>query len=416
MVVDGDENEQLTSVGSSSAMGRMLREHWIPALRAERIGEPDSPPVRVRLLGENFVAFRATDGTIGFFDEACPHRGASLALARNEDCSLTCIYHGWRFDVSGKLLETPSEPGDRAGFRNRVEVGHYPAVEAGGIVWVWLGANRSAPRPAPRFGFWSLPPEQVFSVTAVVECNWLQVLEADLDAAHVSILHQTEAASTHLRDTTEDAAPRSEFDYHPWGFFNAAVRDAGGKRYLRIKPLILPWYTIVPPSPEGDYLWHAFVPIDDVTTLSWYLWYNKDRPIDTARFAPAFGLGLDEPDFDPDNFRRGWSIRSSFDQDRAGMKENTSFSGIDGIALQDIAIVESMGPLVDRSREHLGVGDAAIARLRALLLKSVRTFAAGDLPPSLEADVDYGAIESEALMLGDEDWRTAMRARTAVRL
>ena len=145
-----EKNELLTRVEHGASMGQFLRQYWVPAVRAARL-ERDDAPTRVRLFGENFVAFRATDGRVGFFDEGCPHRLASLTLARNEDCALTCIFHGWKIDVSGKVVDVPTEPAERAFFGDKVKVNHYPVREAGGLIWVWLGLGE--PSPFPAFAF-----------------------------------------------------------------------------------------------------------------------------------------------------------------------------------------------------------------------------------------------------------------------
>jgi len=400
-------NDTLTRVSPDTAMGALLRQYWIPALRAQRLAEPDGDPVGVQLLGERFVAFRATDGRIGFFAEACPHRGASLTLARNEDCALRCIYHGWKMDVSGAVLETPSEPAERTAFREKVRVRHHPAVEAGGIVWVWLGEPGQPPSPFPRFSFTTLPPEHVFAIVAVVECNWLQGLEADLDSAHVSLLHGTEAGQGHLASVLDDTAPRDEFDPQPYGFRVGAVRTLRtGETYVRVKPYAMPWYTIVPESPAGDRLWHAWVPIDDTRTIMWYLWFNEDQPVDPARFADQFGLDLAQ--LNPDNFREGRSRANGWGQDRAGMRAGNSFSGIRGIAMQDIAVQESMGPIVDRTREHPGSSDHGIVHTRRFLLDAVRGHRPDTAPPGLADGVNYGTVRSGSVVVAPgEDWRSA---------
>src|SRR5487761_1732120 len=172
-----EENELLCRVGPGTPMGNLMREYWMPILRGEAL-EVGGAPLRVRLLGENFVAFRTDDGRIGLFDEGCPHRCTSLALARNEDNALTCIFHGWKIDVSGKVVEVPSEPPERrAEFAAKVRVKHYPVREAGGVIWVYVG-RREQPPTFYNFEFNALPPEQTFPIRAVMRCNWFQGVEA----------------------------------------------------------------------------------------------------------------------------------------------------------------------------------------------------------------------------------------------
>ena len=106
-----EENELLCRVTGDARMGQLMRRHWMPACLAEELAEPDGAPVRILLLGEELVAFRDTNGRIGVLDEHCPHRRASLVLGRNEECGLRCLYHGWKVDVDGNILEMASEAG-----------------------------------------------------------------------------------------------------------------------------------------------------------------------------------------------------------------------------------------------------------------------------------------------------------------
>jgi phthalate 4,5-dioxygenase len=191
-VLTESENEGLTRVGPGTPMGEMLREFWTPALRSASL-EADGRPLRVRLLGQNFVAFRATDGRVGFLNEACPHRCASLALARNEQNGLRCIFHGWKIDVSGRVVDAPSEPPERrAAFAAGVPVRHYPVREACGLVWVYIGRRADPPK---FFDFeFHQPPAETLVRRALVHGNWLQGFEGQLDSAHLGMLHSSSIA------------------------------------------------------------------------------------------------------------------------------------------------------------------------------------------------------------------------------
>ena len=397
-------NETLTRVGKGTPMGDLLREYWMPAMRSERV-VAGGEPVAVELLGERYVVFRGDDGTVACFDEACPHRGASLALARNEDCALRCVYHGWKFTTDGRTVETPSEPEDGGRFASKVKLNHHPVVDAGGVIWIWAGGTGREPNPFPRFAFTDLPDSHVFGIVAILECNWMQGLEADIDSAHVSLLHETEAAKGPLKDLLDDRAPRDEVDRTPWGIRYAAVRQLStGDSLVRVKPMVMPWYTIVPELPNGDRLWHAWVPINDHRTIFWYLWYNEDQPVDPSYFADQFGLDLEN--MNKDNFREGYSRENMWGQDRAAMRAGTSFSGITGLAAQDIAVQESMGAIVDRSIENPGKSDTGIVRARHFLLDAVKDHAEGRLPAGLGDDVDYRKIRSANVVVSDgDDWR-----------
>ncbi|MCS0639649.1 Rieske 2Fe-2S domain-containing protein [Streptomyces sp. LP05-1] len=404
-------NETLTQVGPGTPMGQLLREYWLPVMRSERLAERGGAPVPVELLGEKYVLFRGDDGSVGCFAEACPHRGASLALARNEDCSLRCVYHGWKFHVSGTVLETPSEPEeDGPRFADRVKLPHHPVVEAGGIVWVWLGGTGRKPGPFPEFPFTKVPAENVFATIALVDCNWLQGVEADIDSAHVSLLHETEARNGPLKDLLDDTAPRDEIDPRPYGLRFAAVRSlSSGDTLARVKPFAMPWYTVVPELPNGDRLWHAWVPVDDHRTIMWYLWWNDEQPVDPGYFSTQFGLDLDT--LNPDNIREGYTRENGWGQDRAAMRAGTSFSGIRGLVLQDVAVQESMGPIVDRTRENPGKSDRGIVRVRRFLLDALKTHAAGGVAAGLGDDADYGAVRSAVVVAPrGTDWRAAAPA------
>ena len=161
-----DENELLTRVGPGTPMGETMRRYWMPALLSWELPGPDCDPVRLRLLGEDLVAFRDSAGRIGVVDEACPHRLASLWLGRNEEGGLRCVYHGWKFTVDGTCVDLPSEPPDSA-FKSRIRARHYPVAEAGGVIWAYLGPD---PAPAPPAYEWmTVPPENTYRSKRVLE-------------------------------------------------------------------------------------------------------------------------------------------------------------------------------------------------------------------------------------------------------
>src|SRR5689334_4917803 len=208
------DNELLTRVGPGTPMGAMLREYWVPACRSAKL-EADGAPERVRLFGENFVAFRATDGRVGFMQEACPHRCASLALARNEDNGLRCIFHGWKFSVEGKCIDAPTEPRQqRARFAESVPVRAHPTHEAGGLVWVYMGEQASPPR-FPDYEFTDLTDSHVQPYRGIIRTNWLQGLEALLDSAHVTFLHSANLNSTVGRNYFKDESDMMLHDGAP---------------------------------------------------------------------------------------------------------------------------------------------------------------------------------------------------------
>ncbi|HLH76244.1 MAG TPA: Rieske 2Fe-2S domain-containing protein [Candidatus Binataceae bacterium] len=403
-----EENELLTRVGPGTPMGALLREYWMPALRSAAL-EADGAPVRVRLMGENFVAFRATDGRVGFFDEGCPHRCTSLALARNEDNALTCIFHGWKIDVSGKVVEVPSEPPERrAEFAAKVRVRHYPVREAGGMVWVYLGRRSSAPR-FYNFEFNHLPQPQVYVQRAVMHCNWFQGLEAVLDSAHLGILHKG-FISAYRANSIEDLAyanadtgPVFEMLERPYGFREGALRALpDGCNYARIREVVLPFYSFIPNNPNSPCSLICAIPIDDEWTAQWYVRYDPKAPL-TQAYLDSRIKGTSG---DPDNFCSDMgNIANLWHQDRRAMKEGHWTGIMHVVPYEDFVVEESMGPIVDRTREYLGQSDTVIIRTRRVMMEAARAYARAGVIPWQNAEIDYSAVRALAIRYPKEqDW------------
>ena len=410
MPLTQERNELLTRVGPGTPMGGMMREYWMPALRSAAL-ERDGRPVRVRLVGEDFVAFRATDGSVGFVDEACPHRGASLALGRNEKGGLRCIFHGWKIDPAGKLVDAPCEPAaHRGAFMAAQTVRAFPVREAGGIVWVYLGKAAVPPR-FPEFEFTALPESHVDIRRGLVNYNWLQGLEAHIDSSHVGVLHSGFIASgagggqaSDLRLTMVDTAPEFEMDVTAYGLREGALREVGeGRLYARIRQIVLPFYTFIPGSNGNACQGRATVPVDDEWDAEWYIVYDPDKPLSAERLATLYGGAAP----DPDNFTANLGTRENFwHQDRAAMTAG-HWSGLTrNIPFEDFIIQSSMGPRVDRSREQLGVGDAIIVKVRRMLIDAVEAFQRGEPAAWQSAAIDYAAIRALAVTYPrGQDWR-----------
>jgi phthalate 4,5-dioxygenase len=370
-------NELLTRVEPGTPMGTTMRRYWIPALLAREIAEPDGPPVRVRLLGEDLVAFRDTQGRIGLLGEYCPHRRASLYFGRNEECGLRCVYHGWKFDVDGSCVDQMNEP-EEHDFKHRVRTTAYPTCEMGGIVWAYLGPAEKIP-PLPKFLWTQAPPTHRHVSKVVQECNWLQGLEGGLDTSHAPILHRL------LRD---DAGRGGIKPSNPY------VR-AGAPRL------------VVDLTDYGyQYTGHVWVPIDDETTMVYnWMYTREDAPLsDEDRLERAIGNG--PLHVDQTTFRSKANRENDYLIDRATQKTET-FTGIDGINVQDRAIQESMGRIVDRSKEHLGPADKAIIQLRRLLRQAERTVQAGGTPPGI-APSYYDLYCRLQILPRATDWRAVL--------
>lgn len=395
MSITAENQELLTRVERDAPMGRYLRSNfWFPACRAAAL-LADDPPKRVRLLGENFVAFRSTDGRLGFFREGCPHRGVSLTLARNEDNALRCIYHGWKFGVDGVVREVPTQPDHHDAFCKKVPLEHFPTREAGGLMWVWIGEG---PAPElPNYEFLGLPDERVHVTYQCLPYNWVQGVEGQVDAAHVTQLHKdflkTFGAGRTEALATADAAPRLEFDEFPGGFRYGAVRTLPDERqYIRVTGYALPWYSYVP-FEGGTCVIH--VPEDDVSTGLFIIRYNRTGPLVTTHLNPAV-----EPDNFPPYLEAGADERWGQDRD---LMRRTSFAGFPRHAIQeDFAVAESQGAIANRRKEFLNAADFAIVRVRKLLIDAVNDWINGT-PVSIR---EPSILATGLIVPHDTDWRT----------
>jgi phenylpropionate dioxygenase-like ring-hydroxylating dioxygenase large terminal subunit len=339
-------------------MGGLFRRFWLPA--------PDCAPVRFRILGEDLVAFRDSEGRIAFVGEACPHRKASLFFGRNEESGLRCIYHGWKFDVSGRCVDMPSEPAE-SNFRDKIQIKAYPGAEWGGLVWIYMGPARLQPE-LPQFNWCMAGPNPDLKVWKwAQESNYAQGLEGNIDSAHVSFLHRWfKTPSGGTRPEIADGAPRLTAQETEFGFVYGARRAAAdGQFYWRVTPFVLPCYTIIP-SPTGPGGGIFVVPMDD--EHSW--WFT----IATRKADPSIPPYVT---LIPGTWRQERNKENNYKIDRE-MQRSVNFSGMPTNRVQDAAVTESMGPIVDRSDEHLGTSDTAIIFMRRLLLRLAEQVAGGD--------------------------------------
>jgi phthalate 4,5-dioxygenase oxygenase subunit len=398
-----EENDLLTQVTGSAPMGRMFRQYWwIPATRSQAL-EPGGKPERVKLLGQDFVAFRAHDGRVGFFNEACPHRRASLALARNEDNALRCIYHGWKFRVDGVTIAAPTQPNNEAEFCKRVPLKHYPVREEGGIVWVWLGEGEAPPKFVD-LPFTGLPAGHCVVHRQKLECNWLQLIETNLDSSHIGVLHQSWLQGQEIGNTLVDQAPSYHMARKDYGFRYAAVRSMpDGRAYVRTQSFVMPWYAVISPRRSDEttraQLFFA-VPIDDETTMYWHMNYIQDRDVPYEPYL----FPSDRDDWPPVASR---DPDVSWGQDREAMR-NGHFSGFtQTLGTEDFAIALSQGKRSDRTREFLGAGDGPVLQIRRCLLAAIREFMVETTPASARHDeIDYRSIRPLlGFFPGDTNWR-----------
>ncbi len=231
-----EDNELLCRVGRGTPMGDLLRHYWLPFLPSTELSEPDCPPKKVRLLGEDLIAFRDTQGQVGLFAANCPHRGASLFFGRNEECGLRCVYHGWKFDVTGRCVDMPNEP-EESTFKDKVRARAYPCRDVNGVLWTYMGPRATAPA-LPAFEINTLPPEHVYPPLMMLEeCNWVQALEGDIDSSHIDYVHAKLRPSSKQRGTFhQDKRPRLEVLPTDYGACYSARRrwDVDGLYWHRI--------------------------------------------------------------------------------------------------------------------------------------------------------------------------------------
>ncbi len=386
-----DQNELLTRTGPGTPMGAMFRRYWMPALLASELAEDGGPPVRVRLLSEPLVAFRDSAGRYGLIEEFCAHRRVSLWFGRNEEGGLRCPYHGWKYDVSGQCTEIPSEP-EASGFRARIKLTSYPLVRHGDILWAYLGPPELQP-PLPEFEIALVPPEHSYTSKRLQYSNWLQALEGGIDSSHVSWLHRDSLRTDPLFKGARgndynlgDAMPVFEVVDQPAGLFIGARRTTPeGAHYWRITPWCMPAFTMIPPRGDHPVHGHFWVPIDDENCWAWSFDYHPLRALTAAeRAAMADGMGIHTRTL-PGGFIPVANRDNDYLIDRAAQRAGLSYSGVAGIAMQDASLQESMGPIVDRSREHLTSTDDGIIFARNRLLRAARALAEqGTAPPGID--------------------------------
>ena len=404
-----EDNDLLTRTGLDTPMGNLLRRYWLPALLSEEIPEPDCSPVQVKILGEDLIAFRDSNGRVGLLDEHCSHRGTSLYYGRNEECGLRCIYHGWKYDVDGNVLETPAEPPE-SNLKNKVRHPSYPVREAAGIIYAYLGPEGKMPL-FPNYEWHQVPQTHTYVTKRLMECNYLQGLEGEADSSHLSYLHRSfNPSGTHAL-FAHDGSPTYEIIETDFGLMLAAIRKTeGDKRYVRVSSFVMPVFGCIPAGPRvGDridgYEIHMYVPVNDFVTWRYDLGFARSRPITEADIHRKKQMGPD--------YRGIRNIRNHYLQDRQAQR-TVNFTGIEDFLNHDACATESMGLIYDRSREHLGISDKGAIALRKFLLNAVNNFRAGKSPPHIINDPkanNFPGICSASVTISPEtSWRDAVDA------
>lgn len=427
-----EDNETLVRVGPGAPMGEWMRLYWMPFYPADAL-EADGQPKRIKLLGEDLVAFRDSDGNVGLVANACPHRGAPLMYGRNEECGLRCVYHGWKFDVSGAVMDMPAEPA-RSRLRDRVSLKSYPCRERNGVIWTYMGEDGENPPPLPDFEWNLAPSENVHVSFRVQECNWLQALEGEIDSAHAPILHGRIDAKGAINDWVagQDLQPKFECMRRPFGVSIAARRVVDEETlYWRVNQFIAPFWTLVPPQSKYPELsGHAWIPMDDEHTLCLMFTYTPASPLyPRTREVLAEGHRGRETGHASRNcyapkpattpYADFWTKFTTengyaFDYDS---QQTKWFSGLPGLWVQDAACQSGVAPIFDRTQENLCVSDTGIVMTRRFLLDSVKAYREkGVRPPGADTPETFMVRAVSMHLPVDEAWAEAGAVHMTARL
>ena len=397
-------NDLLTQTDPDTPMGNMFRQYWIPALLARELDTNNCPPVRVKLLGERLIACRDSKGRLGLIDEFCAHRGVSLWFGRNEEEGLRCPYHGWKYDYTGQCIEVPSEP-EHSGFCNKIKLKSYPLVQVGDVLWTYMGDQEGRPE-LPVWEFATVPSEQSYTSKRWQESNWLQAMEGGIDSSHVSFLHSGSLSTDPLFEGARgnkynlaDRKPVFEVVDSEGGLFIGARRNAeNGQYYWRVTPWVMPSFTMVPPRGDHPVHGHFWIPIDDENCWAWSFDYHPKRALtEKERSAMEEGYGIHNQ-YVPGTFRPLQNKDNDYMIDRDAQRKGETYSGVWGIAMQDASLQESMGPIVDRTKENLVSTDNGIIMARHRLKKAcIALRDKGTPPPGL--DTDHQKVRSASSVL-----------------
>jgi phthalate 4,5-dioxygenase oxygenase subunit len=416
------DNDLLCRVGPGSLMGEFMRQYWIPAVRSDELPAPDCPPVRIRLLGEDLISYRTTSGAVGLMQNSCPHRGASMFFGRNEEEGLRCVYHGWKFDVTGACVDMPSEPAE-SNFRTKVRAKAYPTRERGGIIWAYMGPREELP-PLPDIEA-NMLAEGPHQISVLYRpCNWMQGWEGEMDTVHAAFLHGGATTLEKAKPGTgayytakQRAAKFSAIDTDfgtSYGAYRPAEEDS---YYWRIAHMLFPFYAMPPLGHLGDNaLVGIYVPMDDDHHLHWEIMIRPGegstlQGLDGRAQAPGSGPTTGRGSTLPNTTH--WYGRFHIEQnaandymiDREAQRNMESYSGIHGVRQQDMAVTESMGPIYTRHREHLGTTDTMIIRTRRRVLNAAKAFRdTGIAPPGVENPEIYHQRSGDLVLPRNVDW------------
>lgn len=419
------ENETLTHVGPGTPMGNLMRHYWIPIAGSDEV-KTEGDPVRIMALGEPLIAFRDTSGRLGVLDHRCAHRCASLFFGRNEQHGLRCIYHGWKFDVDGNCIDMPNVPAHQDS-KHKVKAKAYSVIERYGVIWIYMG-DRPVPPPFPDYELNELQPDEIRVQMIQQEYNWLQGLENDLDTSHFGFLHLGGADVNDLvpGDTmyylSSDRTPQFHIEETPLGLMYGAYRPADAENtHWRLAQLLVPFWVIPPAGMLAEQIMiKGYVPMDDTHTMVYTiqrkmaqmrLRTKSGKPIPGFGTVPSAGV-----EYKPNT--TGWFGRwrlvndaeNDYLIDREAQRYGGVFSGISGLNTQDAAVGGMLGPISDRTFEHLVPSDVMIVRARRKLLRLAETIEAdkaAKLPGLDNPDIYRGHRAGNFVAPKDKSFREA---------
>jgi phthalate 4,5-dioxygenase len=433
-MLTAEENEKLTRIEGDAPMGQLIRRFWMPFLLSSDLPGPDCVPVRVRLMGEDLLAFRDTSGRVGLIDPLCAHRRAALFYGRNEEDGLRCIYHGWKYDVTGQCTDAPTEPKD-SNFKHTVRLLAYPVEEKAGVCWTYMGPKELQPE-LPTFEFMNVPESHLYVSWSTQDCNYAQAIEGGIDTMHSVYLHSTLDSHRKLDEYRQGglvqmaAASAGVLQNQYRNKDNPATLHAvdtdfgtivGGQYagdqkgdYWRFNLFYMPFWTS-PPGGAGSKLIHAFVPIDDENCARWSFGFNLDKPHSARDIATLRGGSGVHVALIPGSHTPMRNRTNDYLIDREEQR-NYTYTGIGGIGEQDFAVQEGMGRIVDRTKERLGVSDVGISHMRKRLLKAADDLEKEGVEPYAASHPEVYRVHAGDSLLpqGLTDWAGHEGTKTAL--
>lgn len=411
-----EDNDRIVKVGPDTPAGRMLRRYWHPIALSEQLPKPDCPPVFAKLLGERFAVFRDSSGKVGVLADRCMHRGVSLSLGRVEEGGIRCIFHGWKFDTEGTVLETPN---DNTGVYvcGKKRQPAYPVREQSGIIWTYIGPQNKIP-PFRTFIHDTVPDENRIVTRGKVKSSYLTMWEGGADSSHVGILHtnavrlnwgRKRRGEPTVPDIWDGLSPTYDAEDTDYGYRYVAFRpapNAEDKISVRISPEIMPGIRVLA-GEKGDLTFDLLIietPLDDNETATYSVYYSKVDPIREHADTIKKMVGVTDDIFDPVTHDCNMSWPDHIGQDRDAM-ERDNWSGYESIKPEDLAMSLSLGDDWDRTTENLVAGDIAVIRLRRMLLRAIDANEAGEDPAGVNLE-DLTSVHSTFQVIGkDEDWK-----------